>query len=329
MQKDVTSSTNTQNRITNKNLKSDNPFLKELKIGFNEYKYYGKKIPIFFDMKEGDWSSIEQQKHQGKYRISGVSKRGSYRTINNELAGQLRLALMGLPHYCKNRKGLIFDDDKYFNSIFNFENPKFDEVDVDEDTLRKGRESWVEDLVFAYSIYKISQALQTLYKKKLSIYSEVDKDTEDYKNIKKKEFIEFWNFHLVRSIHFIIERKVNGNDQKRREIRNELLGNDLNLFFRSPKKISDNFNLDSNKNKYTILDGEHLSKNLPLVNKWLINLEQAMYDVIDDAMKKSDWKNFNYYFDKRDETVNDFNKKLINILGGAYEKIYFPENIDF
>ncbi len=328
LKRDVTSSTNTQNRITNKNLKSDNRLLKELKIGFNEYEYDGKDIPIFFNMKEGDWSSIEQKKEQGKYRISGVSGRGSYRTIDNEFAGQLRLALMGLPHYCKNRKYLIFDDDKYFNAIFNFENPKLEEVDVLEADakLRNGRKPWVEDLVFAYSIYKISQAVQMMYKNKLSIYGEADKDTEDYKNIKKKEFMEFWNFYLVRLIHFIIERKVNGNDQKRQELREKLLGNDLNLFFGTSMKIAENFNLDSNKNKYIILDVEKISKNLPLVNKWLISLEQAVYDVIDEAMKKPDWKNFNYYFDKRDETINDFNKKLIGILGGAYEKLAFPEN---
>lgn len=327
--KNVTKSTNTQNPITKKDLRSDNQHQKELIIGFKEYKDYNNKVcRIFFDMMEGSWENIKQNKKDADYKVSGNSRKGTYRILDNSLMGQLRLALMGLPYLCKNQKGIIFDDDKYFNAIFNFENPNLEDIEVnsDEAQIKSGRNEWVEDTIFAYCIYQVAKTLICLYKQKMKLYTESEYNTQDYQNINKKEFVEYWQFYLVRLIHFIIERKSNKDNQKRNELRKKLLGNNINIFFETQSKIAKKFNIDNNKSKYTILDVDNPSQDFSLLGRWIVRLEQEVYNKVDEAMSK-DWKSSNQYFEKRADTIKELTDRMVTILGGADDKLFFPEEL--
>jgi hypothetical protein len=317
---------NLQNPITPRDRYSNDKLQTELRSTF------GSQTPkIFYDNKNGLWESVLRHNKQSNFKVPNTPGR-TFRILNNQLAGQLYLSLLGKPNIAGNQKGVVFSDEKYYNAVFNYRLNKeirFPNIGIDpvDAKLQSGEENFVKDVMFAYRIFRLLEAIElVIYPKKRSLYRDnpQDQNYEFYKKVATKEFVVFWHFHVIRLLHEIIFGIAQGNQESIEKIRKDLVSDEVNLFFGSNRTIASKFNIEERQQKYTILNVSNPSTEFALFGKWISNLEQIFYDVVSPEHEKPDWKGFNQFFYKRETTLNDLRVKVTDILGGVDAETKFP-----
>ena len=103
-----------------------------------------------------------------------------------------------------------------------------------------------------------------------------------------------------------------------------LLGNDINIFF-DRRKLRESFNLNKSLTMHTVLDPKNPSDKFKTLGEWIVALEDIVFKIVEAEMKKPDWKNYNYFFYKRKDTLNSIWSEILSDLAGAYGDRYFPE----
>ncbi len=321
LQERITFAANYQYPILPRDFKSNDRWQVAIQRAFNE-KF------IFYERKRGEWELMGCEGKRGRFRVRGQV----YRKLDNELSGQLYLALAGEPAVAKNKKSLIFNDPQYYKTLFEYENRDWSEIGISEPMLRDGLEEFVDDIIFAYGIYKFVLSIgKYTYKQKLALFEGSDSNPV-YNEVRKKEFLcGYWSFYVVRLFHYIVERYVSGNDKKRYELRRRLIGDYLNSkdelsrLFEPFKKIAQYFHVDESLQRADILDPDSPSMEYPLFGKWFSSLEQIVYGVVAEAMDK-DWKNYNYFFYKKRDTLEKITNKILQIIVNSQRaREYFPE----
>ena len=326
----ISRAANLQNPITARNRFSNDEIQTELRGRFAQFS-----PPIFYDHKDGSWESIIRRNQQSIFKVPNV--RGKvYRILNNQIIGQIYLSLLGKPQVAGNQKGIIFSEEKYYNTVFNYKlsaSDRFANIGISKSDalIGSGEDNFINDVLFGFCVYRLLDAIElVLYPKKKSSYKDDpdDPDYQYYTKIATKEFVSYWHFHIIRMLQEIIHTKASGDQAQISIIKKNLLGNNvdnnIDLFFSPTKTIANEFNLESNRQKYTILNIANPSKKFPLFGKWISNLEQVVYDVVSPEREKPDWKGFNQFFYKRETTLIDIRKKVTDILGGADSDLKFP-----
>lgn len=323
---EIARAANTQNPITPRDKNSTDELQTTLRSTF------GNLTPkIFYDNKNGLWDSILRNNKQSIYKVPNIRGK-TYRTLNNQLVGQLYLSLLGKPNIAGNQKGIVFSDEKYYSAVFNYKLPsetRFSNIGIElkDAKLISSENDFISDVLFAFGVYRFLEAIEgVLYPKKKNQYIDnpLDPNYEFYEKVATKEFVKFWHFHIVRLIHMIIYTIAQGKHDQIANIRNNLIGSDNNLFFAPNKNIANKFNIEQLPQKYTILDVSNPSVEFALFGKWISSLEQIFYDAISVEKGKLDWKGYNQYFYKRENTLNELWKKITDILGGIDADIKFP-----
>ncbi|TET44729.1 hypothetical protein E3J62_09555 [candidate division TA06 bacterium] len=322
----ISNAANLQNPITSRNRYSNDELQRELS---NTFVNVSKKI--FYDYKDGGWGSVLRSNTQSLFKVPGVRGR-VYRTIKNQLVGQIYLALMGKPQIAGNQKGIIFSDEKFYNAVFNYQlssSDRFSRIALSPSKvmLSSGEENFIDDVLFGFRVYRLLEAMgQHLYPRKIGSYS-VDLEDPNYQYYEKvavKEFVKYWHFHVIRMLHEIVYLKTSGDPVQTSEVRRNLVTDEFDLFFSPVKKIATEFKVEERPQKYTILDIANPSEDFPLYGKWISNLEQVVYDVVAPERVKPDWKGFNHFFYKREATLDEIRRKVTDILGGVDSDLKFP-----
>lgn len=319
----ITEATNKQNPIFPKDLRAKEQIHKDIQAKFAEF------IPsksIFYERREGDWMSVTERNQQGQFRIRGQR----FRRLDKELGGQLYWSLMGRPDEAKNQTDLMWNNDNYHKAIFDYHSNDFSVISIAgaEHKLRAGLDERVEDMFFAFAIYKLANAITSrCYRDKKKLYLPDNEDHDVYKMLLKYyEFLKYWEFHLVRLVHFIVEWKSGENEERRRELRKNLIGplSNIDIFFEGPKKIAEKFNVERDLNRRAILDHNNPSDEFRVFGKWFSRLEFLTYEIVRRAMDRDDWKNMNYFFYKKLETLAKITVEVKNDLAGIDSDKYFP-----
>ena len=116
--RDLVKSTNTQNPMQSRNLRSNDPE----QIAFE--RLFAKELGWFYERKEGAWLAFKsnprlwgtlQGVHIQSFRIGGSRK---YRTVDNMDIGQTWLAFLGYSSQAVHEKNSIFDDDGHYSVVF-------------------------------------------------------------------------------------------------------------------------------------------------------------------------------------------------------------------
>lgn len=313
--------TNLQNHFKPRDARSNDPEQIELNTAFNKY------IPkVFYNHQEGMLSILKDRKELPLYQIGK-----KVREINNEEAGQLYFALLGLPQYSKNKKQSLFTTDVY-NTIYKYhldEEERFNNealgISTKDIYLRSGNiDYFVQDIIFAKCINKFTEAYKRCYTKKLEVCNE--RNLNDV-----KEYIKYWNYFVVASIHYIIERLCQGAkdpDSDRERVRSLLIGEDINIYWKNDLwKVLE---IDKGHN-YQILNGSNPSSNrqLFILCHWVHSLDDIFFNIISSESEKSSWKSFRDFFELRSDSFNRVKKEIDKIIGGPpiKKQIAFPTSM--
>ena len=230
------------------------------------------------------------------YRISGRK----YRRLSNELAGQLYLALLGVPFKSKADKKLIMGDDVYYRTIFNFESPseeRFNNTQVgispQDVSLRSGEPRFfVEDALFAFGLYNLASAVGELYGQKVELYPVAEQvDNPTYANLLNYDFMTGWEYYVVGGVHYVIER-IKTSDADRSRLRELLVGHDINRFWGS---LQQSFNLNNNTQSYVVLDESNPSTEFPLFGKWITSLSLLLSQQVAQLKAANQWTSTRHF----------------------------------
>jgi len=319
----ITFAANYQNPILPRDLKSNDYWQRSIQRAFEDKS-------IFYERKRGEWDLLRRERRHGRFRIRGQI----YRKIDNVLCGQLYLSLAGDPATAKNKKELIFSDPQYYETIFDYDNRDWSSIGLTDPKLLNGIDRFIDDLIFAYGVYKLTSSIgKYIYREKKERFS--DKNNPVYREVSRKEFLKgYWDFYVVRIFHYIVEHYAGNDEGKRYELRKKLVGdylhdsNALNRLFEPHRQVSRYFNVDEDLSRADILDPDNPSREYPLFGKWFSSLEQIVYDIVRDEMDKPDWKNFNYYFYKKRDTLDNIIGRLMRILVSSRQRrLDFPVDL--
>jgi len=293
----ITYTTNTQNPIDLTDIKTKDP--KHDYIKKECEKYY---LPVFYDYKGGFWISyeryIKEENLPNKYKTQG---KRSPRKFDMEEFAQLSISLQNQPYIARATKKTIFKEISKYNLTFNLEN-------LDEEN-NVGL-SWLESILFAYSIRNIGDIIRLFYtRKNQDIHDNIKNDPnpiftsiDDFKN--KRSFfcnylvvVRYWNYLLISLIKGIIDFYCSmlNKSANKRDIYLRLYditdSNLLNLAFYT-SDLESEFNADDNLNSMDILDALNPVNNSKLntIGSWLIHLPAIVADSIKNLDESSSFE---------------------------------------
>lgn len=314
----ITESTNSQNRITERDQFANNELQLEIKSAFQQHN-----PAIFYESKNGEWELTKEQRKAGKFRQRGET----YRRIDNETSARVYLALMGLPAAAKNlTQSTLFTDEKYRNAIFDYRlqaPSRFPEIGADDHKLNTGLDNFIADIVFGYAVKRLSESVVLLYKRKLALYDE-DTQRNELDQIKGKEFLRYWHSHVIRLMHLVIEYKVRGDAARREELRRALIGQNVGNAFDALSRVADALPFDDDTMRHTVLVSNELAHPFGLFASWFERLSMLAMDLAQEAQRGTDSYSHINYFAKRRETGAELTQKVRRILGGPDSDRDFP-----
>ena len=299
--KEVTSATNNQNPITPRDKHSDDPEQRDIANAFNKF---GHK-PILYDYRAGMIEALKRSRSNiiEHYYISTTGKgRTKLRKIENVLAGQLYLSLLGLPIFAKTDKKQIFEEQDVYKTLFYYTLPaeqRFDNetlyIRPNDVKLRTGKiEYFIEDIFFAFAVYKLADAFSGLYDKKVSLYEDPEKTKTAYAELVDKfSFIKRWNFIVVGAVNYIVNSLAKNEDEVKK-LRESLIKRELDtdMFWRSTSKIEDQFNFERDLNIISIVNEDAPSGNYVIFGKWIRSISLLLYELVRKA-KDTEGEKFN------------------------------------
>ena len=246
-------STNQQNAISDRDLKANQPIQKTIQLAFDHLRQ-----PVYYEYKEGGSGTLTPTQ-RAKYNVPVTRGRPPLRTINNISAGQLYLAVMGCPWLSKQGKKLIFSS--YYTAIF--------QVDLDPDVRFGGFETpevnggplaFRDDVVFAFSVYQLAEAIKGLYERKVALYDEgrpaltALQTRAEHMLTTFGVYHKFWQYLLIACVNEIASLWAKRRGVSLAETRVLLLGDDLNPFFASQRLRQEFFDADTNLDHALVLD---------------------------------------------------------------------------
>ncbi len=336
----VTNASNRQNTIEPRDRKAHDSHQMEISTSLARLT---ENHGIFWDYRRGAWAIVEANDEQWRYKVKG--HRTLTRRLNNELAGQIILAMVGAIDEAKNKSGQLFTNDKLYKVAYEYELPaseRFKELTLAPPLTKSGSlTTYIEDMLFGFAIHQLAEsAFKQLYserdkllKKELEIedsQERKEKLKEGLNLITSREFVKYWRLDVVRLIHLIVEQWVK-NGQTRDVIRTSLVG-DLNLkskldpLFLPLKKRSEYFKLEFDFGFENTLDRNNPSDDYKLLGKWFVSLEMLGAEVIEPI--KENEPNIpvrTLLLSRARETHGRFVKKLEDsIFSTAKLSAYFP-----
>jgi len=292
--KDVTNATNNQNPITSRDKHSKDEEQTAICQAFSEFS-----PKIFYDYKAGLKNSLERTNRIQSYYIRTIRGKPKPRVIDNTLAGQLYLALLGKPAFAKTNKKDIFDIPEIYKTIFCYNLSKQErfnnsnlEIKSEEINLRSGKiEYFLEDVFFAFAILKLTRAYNNLYKNKLDDYTDEDKTKSAYKMLVDDfSFIKRWDFTVVAAMNHLVNILSEGGENEMKKLRAILInGNDLDDLWRS--KLDEKFNFESNKDTIVLVKENAPSPEYFIFAKWVISISLLLYELV-KKKKEEDKESF-------------------------------------
>lgn len=324
----VTEATNNQNPIFPRDQRADRPEQISIQRAFDAATFGGRPTPVLYEQKRGQFESLLRMRAQGRYRIRG----SLYRRIDNELAGQLYLALLGLPHASKNRKREIFENESIYRTIFGVESSpavRFSNDDLGLDPrfvkLRSGSDAiFRDDVIFGFGLFRLASVHAKLHRMRIASWPLEETDSNNYRVLTEHRFLQVWPYHVVHAMNYIVESMTRGNDEERSRLRTLLVGANLDRLF--DRGLGDAFVLANGTQSYVVLDEERASAEFPVFGTWITSLTAQMYDIVRSARERPEWKSERHFFDLRSETVGEMTARLDQILGGprAVRERWFP-----
>jgi len=301
----ITRTTNKQNPITGRDLHSKD----DVQLGIaNAFKRHEPKV--FYDFRRGLWELVVRENQQSLYHIA----RGRYRKITNTLAGQLYLALLGRPYWAKQFKQKIFEDPDYYRVIFRHDLDPAERFSNDNLSLKPSQvrlqsqaTEFVKDILFAYGISQLADALKVHYRRKLASYPESRSETEEMAYnmlIEERKFLTHWHFLLIGLLNHLVT-----NWEKRKEpresLRKKLIGDNWDLLF--GPKLADQFNPNTDLEVVPILDEDNPSPVFPLFSLWATVLIDRVAEEVDKWRERPEF-GFRWFIDQRSDTFLDLQR---------------------
>lgn len=323
----IAEATNRQNPISARDLHSNLEVQKALAHDFNEHD-----PKIFFETREGAWSAIEAKHNTALYRVPSFQR---FRVITNEVAGQIMLAFIGFPHWSKDRKKAIWEDDALNKAIFGINTPnkaRFTAIRPGTpvvavvDSIAPGASCFIQDALFGYAILQYLYAIKLkIYPEKLKLWTDPNADPIG-RIVQNKDYFDYWEFHFAALVNFIITAMMQGDRAKIQEARQKLVGNDMNLVFAPPAKRAPKFKPSPDAGFHEILEMDKDDKTrLGNFSQWFNSIDGIFYSMVDDQRKSGDFKNLNYFFYKQESTFRDAINRASKWLGSKVERdLRFP-----
>jgi len=323
----IAEATNRQNPITSRDLRANFDEQKELSDAFN-----GLSPRVFFETREGAWSAIEARHETGLYQIPGLSR---FRRLHNEYAGQIMLALYGFPHWSKDRKKVIMDDDEIYRAIFEIEEDpdvRFANIRAASpipaflDTVAKGPVHFVDDVLFGFAVAQYLDAIRLrMWPKKKALWPDPSADPIG-RMVLGKEFLDYWDLHVCALVNFLVVTLSRGDRGKMQRIRRALIGDDLNIPFSTPVKRAARFKLSEDRTIHELLKAELAdTTTLGHFSRWINSVDAIFSSVLETAQARGEFKNLNQFFYKREKTFEEARDKASRWLGSTVERdLYFP-----
>ncbi len=322
--KDVTNATNNQNPITARDKHAGDDQQKEIFFAFSKF---GHK-PILYDYREGLVKALERSKDniiEHFYTTPLGSGRPKPRIIDNILAAQLYLALLGEPIYAKTNRKDIFEEEEVYKTIFSYQLPadqRFnnDTIGIKENEikLRTGKlEYFIEDVFFAHAVYQLAEAYAGLYDKKMKSYTQTEINKPAYIELAENfSFMKRWNYIVVGAVNYIVN-SLSKDEESLKKLREKLIKSetDADIFWRSATKLQEQFNFDSNKDVAVIVKDDAQSPNYVVLGRWINSVSLLLYDLVRNA-KRTEGEGFNMrkFIELNPQTYRELIKEIGRIL---------------
>lgn len=298
----ITKTTNKQNPITGRDLHSKDDVQLSIANGFKRHE-----PKVFYDFRRGLWELVVRENQQSLYRVAGRR----YRKITNTLAGQFYLALLGRPYWAKQFKQKIFEDPDYYRVIFRYdldpaERFKNDNLGLkaSQVSLQSGATDFVKDVLFAYGIYQLADALKIHYRKRIASYPERRSEAEETAYnmlVEERKFLTHWHFLLIGLLHHVVA-KWEKRKQDRESLRKKLVGEDWDLLF--GPRLADQFNPNTDLEVVPILDEDAPSAAFPLFSVWATVLIDRVAEEVHRWKDRPEF-GFRWFIDQRTDTFLD------------------------
>jgi hypothetical protein len=335
----ITSSSNRQNAILSRDQKVKDE--RQIQISKNLSERMSD-LRIFWDYVRGGWENIKYRNEEVGYQVK--SSKRLFRKIDNQLAGQIMLAMAGAIHEAKNRGGQIFDNDTLYQIAFGYDlSPEQRFKDLQLPYLRSGDDSmlsdYTEDLLFGFAIYQYAEAVfKYLYSQrsqKLTNALETATSVHEKAKIEmalnkiaQEDFVKYWLFDVVRLIHIIVEKWVELGEI-RENIRKKLIGDiditmNLDPLFKPKSARASLFFMEHDLNVPTILNHKEQSEQLPVLGRWFLSLETICSKIISNLKHRDPTALSRNLILNRSNTHNEFVKGLHDVIASKRIKEHFP-----
>lgn len=318
--------TNLQNPIRKRDEYAKDPIQDSLAKAFLEHD-----PKILWDYRDGLQEAIVRQNRMSQFDL-GYNRR---RVIDNWGAGQLYLALLGKPYYCKDKKKDIFEDDDIYRTIFCYDQDSPTRYDNErlglEPTkvfLRTGNiKYFVEDIIFAFGVEHLADAYKTLYRERLNAFPIAEKGSEAFRTLQEgHDFLRLWQYYVVAAFNYIVE-EFSSSETDRKNLRESLVGDEIDLFWNGT--IYKEFRMETNISSYQILDENEPSSKFPLFSKWITSLAYLMHKVFLEAKSEEGGLKSKSFIDHRPRTYDDLIKEVVSKVGAPAQvrDRWFPQTI--
>jgi hypothetical protein len=325
----IAQATNQQNAIAQRDLKANDNGQAQIAASFDRL---AKRV--FFERKDGALGALKKQARES-YQVvkSGAVGRPPVRIINNTSAGQIYLAVLGLPYYSKQNKKQIFD--AYYPALFGVDSPnRFDGLADGPDLfqLKNGADAFRDDVLFGFAILQLVEAVSAIYQDKLNLYPESQKLSALQESARQRlivtcGYMKTWQYFAVSCFVGITQLWAHRKHVDEKDVRSALVGDDYDIFFGSVSHRKSVFNIEANLDHAFVLDEANPSSSFVAFAAWFVTLSKQMDHIVDQHLKTNPTSfRWNAFIDQRADTFKDMRKwwEHSYTLGEAEWKKLFP-----
>lgn len=336
----ITSSSNRQNAILSRDQKVKDKL--QIQISMNLAGRIND-LRIYWDYMRGGWENIKSKKDEFLYKVKGA--KNLFRKLDNQLAGQIMLAMAGAVHEAKNRRGQIFDNDTLYRFAFGYDLPpeqRFKELQ--SPYLRSGGDNmlndYIEDLLFGFTVYQYAEAvfkhLYLIRSQKITkaltaatLPDEIQRIETALNKIVQEDFVKYWLFDVVRLTHIVVEKWVDSG-KSREDIRRKLTGNlDISMYldplFKPKSARALLFFKEEDLNIPYTLNHNEQSEHLPILGRWFLSFEIIASEIISVLKQRDPTVSSRNLILNRSTTHDELVKGLDDLIASEGIEEHFPE----
>ncbi len=244
-------------------------------------------------------------------------------------------ALLGFPHWSKDRKKAIWEDETLNRAIFGIRAPREDRFTAVRgespaaavmDSMDTGAGCFIQDILFGHAILQYLDAIRLrIYPEKLRLWSDPKLDPIGRIAL-GKDYFEYWEFHVAALINFIIVTVTRGDRKAIQQARQSLVGTDVNLIFSTPAKRAAKFKVSGDAAIHEVLDADKdNASSLGFFSQWFNSIDTIFSDLVEVARNSGQFRNFNYFFYKQDNTFRQAMERASKWLGSKVDReLRFP-----